>query len=103
VAKVDWKDADGTVTSVLAVDGNRGRTFYTVGFSYKVDEHFYGGTFTTDEEYHEGDSVGVRYDPRDPERNDLVEKETRSRLILWAVGVGLVVVWVLVLALGRSR
>jgi len=47
--------------------------------------------------------VGVRYDPRDPERNDLVEKETRSRLILWAVGVGLVVVWVLVLALGRSR
>jgi len=102
MAKVDWKDADATVASVTASDGGRGRTIYSVGFSYKVDEHFYGGTFTTGDEYREGDSVAVKYDPKDPDRNDLVEKETRARWILWAVIAVVVVVWFL-LVFGRSR
>jgi hypothetical protein len=101
VAKVNWKDADGTVSSVMVSQGGRGVTFYTVGFSYKVDGHFYGGTITTGEEYREGDSVPVKYDPNDPERNDLMEKETRGRWILWAV-IGVAVVMVL-LVFGLSR
>jgi len=102
VAK-DWKDADATVTSVSEAGSNRGRTVYLVGFSYKVGEQFYGGTFTTGDEYAEGDSVGVKYDAKDPERNDLVEKERRSWWILWAVGGLVVALWLLVMVIGRRR
>jgi hypothetical protein len=92
MAKIDWKDADGTATSVEQVDG-RGGPIYTVAFNYKVDGHWCGGTFTTRDEYRVGDSVAVRYDPKNPDYNDLEQKENRQR---WIVG-GVVVVVVLVL------
>ncbi len=91
VAKIDWKDADGTVTAVETADGRYG-PIYTVSFNYKVGEHWYGGTFTGSEEYKVDDTVYLRYDPNDPDTNDLVRKEQRQRLLMW-VFVVLLVLW----------
>jgi len=84
VAKIDWKDTDGTVATVDRVDGRGGPT-YTVVFTYEVDGHWCGGTFTSGDEYKVGDSVAVRYDPKDPDRNDLSLKEERKQWWMWAV------------------
>jgi hypothetical protein len=94
LAKIDWKDADGTVATVDRVDGRNGPSF-TVVFTYKVDSHWCGGTFTTSDEYKVGDFVAVRYDPIDPDRNDLSMKEQRKQWLLWAfLGViGLIILW----------
>jgi len=82
VAKTDWKDADGTVTSVEQSDG-RGGPIFVVSFNYKVGEHWYGGFYTTNEEMKEGDYLPVQYDPNNPDRNDLVEHENRQKLWGW--------------------
>ena len=86
MARTDWKDIDGTVASVERVDGRGGPTF-TVVFTYEVEGHWCGGTFTTSDEYRKGDSVSVRYDPRDPDRNDLSVKEGRKKWILWGIAI----------------
>jgi hypothetical protein len=95
VAKTDWKDIDGTVASVERVDGRNGAN-YTVVFTYEVNGHWCGGTFHTTDEYRVGDSVPVRYDPLDPDRNDLSVKEARNKWILWSVliAVGLILLCV---------
>ncbi len=84
MAKVDWKDAEGKVATVDRVPGD-GYSTYTVVFTYKVDGHWCGGTFTSNQEYNVGDSVALRYDPNDPDRNDLGDKEDdRKQWKIWA-------------------
>jgi hypothetical protein len=80
----DWKDTDGTVASVDSFP-TRGGTRYSVVFTYKVDDEWYGGTFTTDEAYRKDDTISLLYDPAKPERNNLVEQEKTRRWILGAV------------------
>ncbi len=94
MAKVDWKDADGTVTAVETADGRYG-TIYTVSFNYKVGEHWCGGVFTGNAAYKVGDTVYLRYDPDDPDTNDLVTKENRKQLLTW-IFVGALVLFFLV-------
>ncbi len=86
MAKTDWKDADGVVADEPLYEG---KNTYSVVFTYKVDDHFYSGTFTTGDTYRKGDSIPVRYDPTNPERNDWVVKETRQH---WIIGIAIVVV-----------
>ena len=94
MAKIDWKDAEGTVASVERIDG-RGGPSYTVVFNYKVGGEWYGGTFWSSDEYRKGDSLAMRYDPENPEYNDLVQKENRRRW-LWGIGIAAaVVIWLL--------
>jgi hypothetical protein len=95
VAKTDWKDADGTVTAVDMVDGRYG-PIYTVSFNYKVGEHWCGGFFTGNEEYKVGDSIGVRYDPNDPDRNDLSLKDQRTKWIVLGLVGGVILIFVLI-------
>jgi hypothetical protein len=95
VAKTDWQDADGNVTAVEVADGRYG-PIYTVSFNYKVGEHWYGGFFTGNAEYKVGDSIGVRYDPKDPDRNDLSLKDARSKWIVAGVVAGVILIAVLV-------
>jgi hypothetical protein len=89
VAKIDWQDADGTVADDPVYEG---KNTYSIVFTYKVDGHFYSGTFSTTNTYRKGDPIPVRYDPADPERNDWVVKETRQH---WIVGIVMVVLIVL--------
>jgi hypothetical protein len=94
VAKVDWKDTDGTVADVQVQQGRNSRS-YSVVFTYKVDGSWYGGTYTTGDELKVGNLVPVRYDPKNPERNDLVVKETRKHwivAILIAIVIGPIIV-----------
>jgi hypothetical protein len=95
VAKTDWQDADGNVTAVETASGRYG-TIYTVSFNYKVGEHWYGGVSTGNDEYKVGDSIGVRYDPKDPDRNDQSLKDSRAKWIVAAVIAGIILVIVLV-------
>jgi hypothetical protein len=80
-----WKDADGTVASVYEKFQTRNGPYYSVVFTYKVDGGYYSGTFSTFEEYHENDAIYLRFDPANPERNDLVERERIKHWILFAV------------------
>jgi hypothetical protein len=79
----DWKDTEGTVASVDEFRTRSGTEYYSVVFTYKVDNEWYGGTFTTSEEYRKDDTLTVLYDPKQPDRNNLVEKETIRR---WVIG-----------------
>jgi Protein of unknown function (DUF3592) len=80
----DWKDTDGTVASVSEYRTRTG-TQYSVVFTYKVDNEWYSGTFTTGEEYRKDDTITVLYDPKQPDRNNLVEKETVRRWIIGSI------------------
>jgi len=82
----EWKDADGTVANVNAVNSKAG-TRYSVVFTYKVDGSWYGGTFTTNTPYSKGDTLAVQYDPSDPERNKYVRDEKRMRLAFAAFAI----------------
>ncbi len=93
MAKTDWKDIDGTVASVEVQQGRYGIS-YTVVFTYEVDGHWCGGTFTSNDAYQVGDSVAVRYDPKDPDRNDLDVKEQHKR---WWIGIFIAVMVLLLL------
>ena len=84
---VKWKDADGTVATVSELQG-KNRVRYSVVFTYKVNEGWYGGTFTSYDPLTVGDSLAVRYDPENPDHNDLVEKEKWRKIF----GIGLAVI-----------
>jgi hypothetical protein len=90
VAKIDWQDADGTVADDPVYAGEN---TYSVVFTYKVDDHFYSGTFSTTTTYRKGDPIPVRYDPADPERNDWVVRDTRQRWIVGAVIAAVIVIF----------
>jgi hypothetical protein len=93
VAKTEWIDIEGTVGSV---DGNGGREGYTVVFTYVVDGHWCGGTFTTFDAYRVGDTLAVRYDAKDPDRNDLSEKAKRTRWLIWIIVPVVFLIFILV-------
>ncbi len=57
-----------------------------------MGEHWYGGIFSGSEEYKVGDTVYLRYDPNDPDTNDLVTKERRKQLLVWVIA-GALIVW----------
>jgi len=92
--KVEWADTDGTVADVREIR-DENAIHYCVVFTYKVDGSWYGGTFTTYDALRKGDLIPVRYDPRNPEDNDLVEKEKRRKLMWTAVAlaVGLAILY----------
>ena len=80
----DWKETDGTVASVDYGGRSRDGTEYSVvGFSYKVYGEWYGGTFTTGDSYRKDDTITVLYDPRNPDRNNLVQRE---EILHWVIG-----------------
>jgi hypothetical protein len=78
----DWKDTDDTIASAEPYQTRYG-TEYSVAFTYKVDGEWYGGTFTTSESYRKDDVITVLYDPANPERNNLVQREKARR---WIIG-----------------
>jgi len=51
----------------------RGGDIYVVTFTYKVDDHYYGGEFNAIavEHYSDGGSIQVGYNPANPEENNL--------------------------------
>ena len=82
----DSKETDGTVASVDYGGRSRGGTEYSVvGFSYKVDGEWYGGTFTTGDSYRKDDTIAVLYDPRNPDRNNLVQPEQILHRVIGAL------------------
>jgi hypothetical protein len=94
VAKIDWKAIDGTVATVEVVQ-ERNRPSYTVVFTYEVDGHWCAGTFTTYEKYQVGDTLPVRYDPNDPDRNDLSVEEKKKQWIIGGLVVLVAVIFIL--------
>ncbi len=80
----DWVATEGTVGGVERESGPDGHISYSVVFTYKVDGHFYGGTFTTFKERYVGETLPVKYDPSDPDRNSLVAAEMRVR---WTIRI----------------
>jgi hypothetical protein len=94
VRRNDWLEVVGTVSSVMA----RSRAGNVVVFTYEVDGHFYGGSLTTYDPYEEGASIIVRHDPDDPERNDLIRRQTTKNWVAAGILV-LLAIWFIVLKL----
>jgi len=74
---------EGIVKAVYVEQGVESQS-YSVVFTYTVAGHFYGGTYIADHAPCVDDVVMVRYDPADPNRNDLVIK---ANIRKWVVGV----------------
>ena len=91
MAKTNWQETGATVASVVSHQ-YRSSKWYTVVFTYKVNGHWYGGTFTSFQEHREGDWLAVKYDPDNPDRNYLVERKTKARWLAVAVLVLLAIV-----------
>jgi hypothetical protein len=101
LSKTAWADADGTVTNVEFTNGRYG-PIYIVSFNYKVGEHWYGGFFSTPEQYSKDDTLPVAYDPADPDRNRYQATESRNRL--WLIFcAGTLIVLGLILFLSSLR
>jgi len=80
----DWVETDGTISEVYVDGGGRDKSVSVV-FTYMVDGHYYGGTYSPFADYPaKGDTITVRYDPDDPNKNDLV---ARDLLKHWIVGI----------------
>jgi hypothetical protein len=94
----DWKETDGTIASVEERLQTRNGPYYSVVFTYKVDDGYYSGTFTTGESYRTDDTITVLYDPTNPERNNLVERE---RIWHWAIAAIIFVGAILFFFFGR--
>lgn len=94
----DWIETDGVVASVDS-QSTRGGELYTVVFTYKVNDHFYGGTFHTYDAYRVDDSIAVKYNPADPDQNDLVEREKLHHWIIFGVIAAVVLVGIYVIFL----
>jgi hypothetical protein len=79
----------GCLGSVASVEPNPNgaiRKAVRVVFTYKVDGHWYGGTFISNFDPY-GQTLTVRYDPKDPATNDLVKKDNRRRWLTCAAFV----------------
>jgi hypothetical protein len=78
-----WKHAEATVESVVMHTGPDS-AYSEVVFMFKVDDGYYGGTFTAWKETFVGDKIAVSYDPANPDRNNLTQQE---KLKNWALAV----------------
>jgi hypothetical protein len=94
VAKTDWKEAKGTVASVLE-SHSKGGNIYEVVFTYTVDGSYFGGTFTTMAYHREGETLPVRYNPSNPEENNFTKREAILRwvYVVFFVLMGLLAVY----------
>ena len=79
-----WKQAEATIASVQRHTGADSAYSYEVVFTFKVDGGYYGGTFTVWKEPCVGDNISLWYDPADPDRNNLVQRE---KLMNWVYAV----------------
>jgi hypothetical protein len=78
----------------------RSRAGNIVVFTYIVDGHYYGGSLTTYDPYEVGASITVKYDPDDPEKNDLVSRQNARNWVGAAILV-LLAIWIIASKLFR--
>jgi hypothetical protein len=92
MANLEWAQAEGVVASVEPL-----KNAVRVSFTYKVDGHWYGDTFISNlDPYIPGQSLTVRYDPKDPATNDLAKKDKRRR---WLTNAAFLVLALIILLL----
>jgi hypothetical protein len=90
----NWVVSEGRVNQVYKEGGKQ-----VVLFAYIAGEHVYAGTFTPFvKTFAVGDKIEVRYDPDDPNRNDVVESHKNKGWLRLAITV-LVTVGVLAILL----
>jgi len=88
--RTDWQEAEGRIANVYKDGRNR---IESLVFTYNVDDHFYSGTLEPSffdlmqNDYIEGGPIRLKYDPTDPNRNNLVARNRVWRAVLWALGV----------------
>ncbi len=97
MANIEWAETEGRVASVEPMSDLTAKKAFRVQFAYKVDDHWYGGSFVSDiDPYVEGQKLTVRYDPKDPSTNDLEKRDNRRR---WLTYAALIVAGLIILAL----
>jgi hypothetical protein len=94
-----WLKTEATVDEVY-VDGHGKYRQASVVFIYLVGGHYYSGTYTPWINIPvKGEKIPLRYDPDDPETNDLVIKSTKTR---WLMGLAAALAFALMLFLQFS-
>jgi hypothetical protein len=90
----DWVETDGTVSEVYVDGGGRDRSVSVV-FTYMVDGHYYSGTYSPFADFPtKGETIPVRYDPDDPNKNDLVARSLRNH---WIVGIAVALFFIVLI------
>jgi hypothetical protein len=85
----DWIETEATIASIYKNPGPDGET-YSVVFTYKVGDSYFGGTFTPmDGRHYVGENIPVWYDPADPGRNNLVKREKLMKWVYAALAIAL--------------
>ena len=79
-----WKQTEATIASIVRHTGVDSQFSYEVVFSFEIGGSYYGGTFTAWKEPYVGDKIPVCYDPADPDRNDLIQ---RDKLMKWVYAI----------------
>lgn len=89
LSRKDWVATNATISNVMLSDQGRGGSLYTVTFSYTVDGHYYGGEFvgSSGGHYKEGGSVSLKYNPANPDENDLSERGQSTLWLSWTIKI----------------
>jgi hypothetical protein len=99
MSRKDWIKVDGKVGSIYRESSGRS-SYDSVVFTYEVNGHICGGTFSSGcGAYKVGDSLAVKYDPADPDKNDLAVNAARTKWMTWIV----VAVVIAILVFLKSR
>jgi hypothetical protein len=96
-----WPEATATVADCLDLSGmwdkeHTSAALYSVRFTYWVDERMHTGCFKSRTKYAAGDSLQVRYDPKDPERNSADPVERLQTELLIAAAAALIALYFIV-------
>jgi hypothetical protein len=102
-----WPAATGFVYSAewrgLSGQGDSPVGYYDVVFSYRVNDQLYSGRFSdygmeVEDYLHKDDTIEIRYDPSNPEKNyyPLLRTATNFRLLCGAIGAAIAIIVMLI-------
>jgi hypothetical protein len=75
----DWRETEATVSSVVKQQNSRTITYEAV-ITYKVDGGYFATTVCGWKYYAEGQKLKIFYDPANPDRNNLSQRDRLKKL-----------------------
>jgi hypothetical protein len=101
MARTDWKQAEGRVTSIDTIYP-RGRKQLIVKFDYVVAGQSFEGKFGTFDSVHEGDPIIVNYNASNPKQNQFETRDKRKNRIAFGIATLWLVAFLLLLWFTRK-
>jgi hypothetical protein len=78
--RADWTETEATVASVVKLQNSRTITYEAV-ITYTVDGSYFATTVCGWKFYAQGQKLKIFYDPGNPDRNNLSQRERLKKLV----------------------